>query len=74
MSQGVDYSPRDGAECPCCHVQSKTHKSTKVLPWFGATRQRYHVCSCGNAFKSVEVDYTLPLVSAAALAAEGCRG
>lgn len=53
---GVDYSPFDAAaRCPVCGETVKPHTSK---PPTGAYRTRYHTCSCGTRFKSIERDPT----------------
>jgi len=40
--QGVDYSVKDGAVCPCCGAPHLRVVCTKA--WDGDTRLRFHRC------------------------------
>lgn len=60
---GVDWSPRYGAACPGCSLKGKSHGNTRVMPWDGNTRKRYHHCAkCGINFLSLEIDITIEAV------------
>lgn len=54
VNQGATYSAKDGGVCPVCG--RKKCKVYRVMPWRGGVRERYHKCSCGNTFKSVQED------------------
>lgn len=51
-AHGVDYDPENGGVCPLCG--QKKCKIYTSLPWGGGYKFRYHRCTCGFSFKSIQ--------------------
>ena len=58
--EGVVFSVRHGAVCPCCGAENLPVNRT--MPWSGAVRIRYHkctnmdclLCAIGEGIKSLQ--------------------
>lgn len=53
MSQNVYWDPELGATCP--HCGSSKVPVTSSPPWNDGVKVRFHRCSCGSKFKSIQM-------------------